>query len=368
MSKEFFIGLISGTSIDGVDSALISFEGKNLKLVATHFEESQESLREDILALSEGVDISLSLLGQTNIAVGKVFASAAQNLLKKTALNAKDITAIGSHGQTIWHNPAGKNPFTMQIGDPNTIAQMTGITTIADFRQKDIVLGGQGAPLAPLLHRELFHHAKFDRVIINIGGMANITALPSNDKCLAFDTGPGNVLMDYWVAKHKKVRYDKNGSWGESGKSDKSLLKCLLDDPYFCLNPPKSTGRELFNKHWLNNKINEHGNTIEPEDLQATLSELTANSIANAIKDFCSASEVYVCGGGVHNGFLMKNLQALIPNTTIKTTQSLGIDPDWVESITFAWMAKQTIENRKLDTTAFTGAEKPSILGGIYKS
>ena len=367
MSREFYIGLISGTSIDGVDCTLVAFEGTRLELVATHFEESKTSLREHILELSHGTGISLSLFGETHVAVGKIYANAVQKLLRKTRISAKDITAIGSHGQTIWHKPTGKNPFTIQIGDPNTIAQNTGITTITDFRQKAIVLGGQGAPLAPLVHRELFLHDNFDRAIINIGGMANITALPANGACFAYDTGPGNVLMDYWISKNQEKRYDENGSWGASGECNKDLLKYLLADPYFSLKPPKSTGRELFNKHWLKGKLREYGKPIKPKNLQATLSALTATSIANAVSDFCSTSEVYICGGGVHNKFLMENLRAVIPNPVIKTTQSLGIDPDWVESVTFAWMAKQTIENRQVDTTAFTGSAKPSILGGVYK-
>ena len=368
MKRELFIGLMSGTSIDGVDCALVTFEDNKLELVATHFEETTTPLRESVLKLSAGIDISLNLFGKTHVAVGKAFANAVQNLLKKTNINAEDVTAIGSHGQTVWHRPLEKTPFTIQIGDANTIAQHTGITTVADFRQRDIVLGGQGAPLAPLLHKKLFFHAQFDRAIINIGGMANLTALPRDGKCFAYDTGPGNVLMDYWVTKHKEKRYDHEGNWGASGKCNTNLLNCLLDEPYFELKPPKSTGRELFNEHWLNSKLQKYRHPIEPNDLQATLSLFTATSIANALKDFCSNSEVYICGGGSHNKLLMQNIKDLVPDSIVRTTQELGVDPDWVESITFAWLAKQTIEGRPVSTCEFTGALEPSILGGIYKS
>ena len=367
MKRKLFIGLISGTSIDGVDCALIAFENNELELVATHFEETTTSLKESILKLTTGIDISLNLFGKTHVAVGKAFANAVLNLLKKTDINSEDITAIGSHGQTVWHSPSGESPFTIQIGDPNTIAQHTGITTVADFRQRDIVLGGQGAPLAPLLHKELFFHSQVDRAIINIGGMANLTALPKDGKCFAYDTGPGNVLMDHWVNKHKEKRYDLDGNWGASGKRNTNLLNCLLEEPYFKLKPPKSTGRELFNERWLNNKLQEYGKTIEPNDLQATLSFFTAKSIANALKDFCSNSEVYICGGGTHNKLLMQNIKDLVPDSLISTTQKLGVDPDWVEAITFAWLAKQTLEGKTVSTCEFTGALKPAILGGIYK-
>ncbi|NKB35252.1 MAG: anhydro-N-acetylmuramic acid kinase [Pseudomonadales bacterium] len=364
--NDLYIGLISGTSVDGVDCVLVSFDASKPELIASHFEESPASLRDSILMLCEGTSINLPSLGDTDVAIGKWFAGAVNNLLAKAKVSASDVRAIGSHGQTIWHQPAGDNPFSMQIGNPNTIAQLTRITTVADFRQRDLSTGGQGAPLAPLLHREVFQSDSIDRAVINIGGIGNVTMLPANAASLAFDTGPGNVLMDYWIGKHQQKRFDEKGEWAATGSSDKDLLHRLLNETYFALAPPKSTGRELFSGPWLERKLGELGKTINPADVQATLVDCTVNSIADAISGLFPPEEIYVCGGGAHNELLMNKLESASTQSSVFTTSQLGIDPDWVEAIAFAWMAKQTIEGKKIDTSSFTGASEPVMLGGIY--
>ncbi|GJM14080.1 MAG: anhydro-N-acetylmuramic acid kinase [Pseudohongiella sp.] len=369
MSKlDHYIGLMSGTSVDGVDCALVQFEGNEPKLIATHSEPIDSGLRDNILQLCGGKNIDLELFGTTDVAVGQLFAKAALRLLEIEGVNKKDVRAIGSHGQTVFHYPQGDTRFTLQIGDPNNIAQHSDITTVADFRRRDMAAGGEGAPLAPLLHRNCFQSTSTDRVVLNVGGIANITVLNRDGTCLAFDTGPANVLMDYWIAKHKQERYDKNGDWAASGKVIPPLLKLLLDEPYFSRTPPKSTGRELFNGEWLEAKLHTLGQELSIADVQATLLRFTIDSIVNEIRKTSQPTEIYVCGGGSHNNALMEGLQERLRECNVLSTAKLGIDPDWVEAIAFAWMAKQTMEGRSIDTTPFTGAREATVLGGIYKA
>ena len=265
-------------------------------------------------------------------------------------------------------HPQGDTRFTLQIGDPNSIAQLSGITTIADFRRRDMAAGGEGAPLAPVLHRNCFQSTSSDRVVLNVGGIANITVLNKDGTCLAFDTGPANVLMDYWIGKHQQKNYDKNGDWAASGNIIQPLLKLLLNEPYFSRATPKSTGRELFNGLWLEEKLQKLGLDLAITDVQATLLRFTIDSIVNGIRKTSQPAEVYVCGGGVHNNAFMDNLQVQLSDCNVLSTAKLGIDPDWVEAIAFAWMAKQTGEGRTIDTTPFTGATQATVLGGIYKA
>ena len=365
---DYYIGLISGTSIDGVDCVLVQFNGDQPKLIATHSEPIELGLRENILQLCGGKNINLELYGNTDVAIGQLFAKAALTLLANEDIERTAVRAIGSHGQTVFHHPQGDTPFTLQIGDPNSIAHLTGITTIADFRRRDMAAGGEGAPLAPLLHRNCFQSASTDRVVLNVGGIANITVLNKDGTCLAFDTGPANVLMDYWIAKHQQKNYDKNGDWAASGKLIPPLLKLLLDQPYFSKAVPKSTGRELFNGLWLEEKLHKLGQELSIADVQATLLRFTIDSIVDEIRKTSQPTEVYVCGGGAHNSAFMAGLQARLRNCNVLSTAKLGIDPDWVEAIAFAWMAKQTSEGRSIDTTSFTGAKQATILGGIYKA
>lgn len=366
MVKDYFIGLISGTSVDGVDCALVQFEDGRPQLLASHGHAYPDELRDTVLALCAREPSALASLEKTHVELGELFAEASNSLLAEAGIPAKNITAIGSHGQTIWHEPDGDEPFSLQIADPNVIAQLTGITTVADFRNSDIAVGGQGAPLAPLLHREVFSSTAIDRVIINIGGISNTTFLPSDGNCLAFDTGPGNVLMDYWVNLHQNKSFDENGSWAASGQKQLDLLNVLLDEDYFTRAPPKSTGRELFNGEWLQEKLNACASSYKPEDVQATLLTFTATTIANAIGQCADKREVYVCGGGVHNVALMKELARLAGEQSVHSTSELGIDPDWVEAMCFAFLAKQTVEGVAVDSAPFTGATAPVILGTVH--
>jgi len=366
--SNYYIGLISGTSIDGVDCALINCIDNKPRLLATHSEPIPALLKNKILNLCANENISLDSLGQVDIEIGRLFAAAVNKLLLQEKLSAESICAIGSHGQTVFHQPAGEFPFSMQIGDANTIAELTGITTVADFRRRDMAAGGQGAPLAPLLHQCCFSSESHSRVILNIGGISNPTILNGSEPCIAFDSGPGNVLMDYWINLQQAKPYDESGKWAASGKIDTTLLNLLAQESYFDLAPPKSTGRELFNSEWLNKKLQQLTSQPDPADVQATLLELTATSISNAIEKIMVAQELYVCGGGAHNSTLMRRLAELLPDTKVATTAQLGIDPDWVEAAAFAWLAKQTIEGTAIDTRSITGARRAAILGGIYQA
>ncbi len=367
-NSDYYIGLISGTSVDGVDCALVQFDDDHPRLIAIHSEPIAPQLKADILTLCAGKSIDLELYGNTDVAIGQLFGKGAVALLTQAEIKKSAVRAIGSHGQTVFHHPAGATPFSLQIGDPNSIAQLSGITTVADFRRRDMAAGGQGAPLAPLLHRKCFQSSSTDRVVLNVGGIANITVLNRDGTCLAFDTGPANVLMDYWIGKHRQKSYDKNGDWATSGNVIQPLLRLLLDEPYFAKPTPKSTGRELFNGPWLEAKLHKHGQEIALADVQATLLRFTIDSIVAEIRKTANPTEVYVCGGGANNNAFMEGLQARLRGCNVLSTAKLGIDPDWVEAIAFAWMARQTMEGRPIDTTPSTGANQANVLGGIYKA
>jgi anhydro-N-acetylmuramic acid kinase len=364
-SSDLYVGLISGTSVDGVDCALVQFNKDQPTLLCSHFKPSPDSLRQTVLQICSGEKLDLSTLGQIDIQVGRFFAEGVNELLEESGTKPKNVTAIGSHGQTFWHQPAGLYPFSMQLGDPNSIAFHTGITTVADFRRMDIVAGGQGAPLAPLLHRNVFQSKESARAVANIGGISNLTCLPVTGDSAAFDSGPGNVLMDYWIGKHEQRRFDENGQWAASGNVNAGLLDKLLDESYFALKHPKSTGRELFSGDWLENKLSLLPE-IAPADVQATLLALTAKTIAADLTKVMAAEALYVCGGGAHNTALMDALRNELPDTDVASTAALGIHPDWVEAIAFAWMARERMEGRAIDTKEFTGAKEPVMLGGVY--
>ncbi len=366
-TKELYIGLLSGTSVDAVDAVVVNLAPPTPALIATHSQPIAGRLRAAILKLCGGSAIGLQELGETHIELGEVFAQASMNLLEITGIAAEEILAIGSHGQTVWHEPNGDKPFTLQIGDANTIAERTGITTVSDFRGRDIAAGGQGAPLAPLLHHNRFASAHASRAIINIGGISNITFLSPKTSAIAFDSGPGNVLMDWWTAKHKGRNFDKNGSWAREGKVHEELLASLQQDAYFTRRAPKSTGRELFNGAWLEAALKSLNKSVTPVDVQATLAQLTISSLVNALEGHGDVEEVYVCGGGAHNQTLMEGLTKALAPKKVTTTEALGIHPDWVEAIAFAWIAKQTIKGTAVDTSAYTGARAPAVLGAIYQ-
>lgn len=365
---DLYIGLMSGTSMDAVDAVLADFSSDPPKLLHTHSQPIPAELRDALLSLSTAGGINeLERTLQLNIRLGRRFATATQDLLSKSGVMAQHIRAIGCHGQTLRHQPAGPEPYSLQIGHPALIAECTGITTVADFRSRDIAAGGQGAPLVPAFHAAVFRSAHTDRVIVNIGGIANITILPHGHSPVSgFDTGPGNILMDAWAWQQWGERLDQDGQRAAQGSVHQGLLATLLSDPYFALPPPKSTGREYFNPDWLAHKLSRH-DSLSAEDIQATLSALTATSIAQAIACYApQTQEVLVCGGGVHNMTLLAGLRAQLIN--VESTAVHGFEPGWVEALAFAWLAKQTLEAKPGNLPSVTGARHAVILGGIYQA
>jgi len=368
MKKNLYIGLMSGTSIDAIDAALVDFSQKPLKIIATHSISIPKKIKEEILKICVPGQNEIDQMGEMDIKLGKLFSKAALGVLKKAKVPKEKITAIGSHGQTIRHRPDAKYPFTLQIGNPNIIAEQTGIITVADFRSKDMALGGQGAPLAPIFHEYLFRNKIENRFIINIGGIANISILPKNlkQKVYGFDIGPGNVLLDAWIFKHKKLPFDQKGKWASAGKICQSLLKKLLNDSYFKKHFPKSAGREYFNLVWLQ-KYLKIFKKLKPQDVQATLTELTAKTIANAVTQTKLRNGViFLCGGGTRNIYCVKRITELLKKYHVITSDEIGVAPKWIEAAMFAWLAKQTMERKKLNLSRITGSKKPVILGGIY--
>ena len=375
---QLFIGIMSGTSLDGVDVALASFESSttentSCQLIATHFLPYPAALKLEILAIHEPTANELEaaiLLGNKLVVL---YADAVNSLLKSVKKSASDITAIGCHGQTIRHCPNIINPelgFTLQIGNNALLAELTNISVVGDFRSRDIAAGGQGAPLVPAFHLALFGSNQVNRALINIGGIANITYLGkdgtslNSGKVLGFDSGPGNMLIDSWAKLKLGKDYDANGAWAATGVVLDALLSNMLAEPYFALPPPKSTGRDLFNDHWLKqHQLYPH---LRPQDVARTLVALTAHSIVDALKKCGDLDEVYLCGGGAHNSLLIEDLQALLSDKKVLTTEQLGIGVDWVEAAAFAWLAKQTIENKPSNMPAVTGAKGLRVLGAIY--
>lgn len=367
--SELYIGLMSGTSADGIDVALVDFSQSPPAVLATHYAPYESELRQKILSLCKLGENEIQRLGELDVLLGTAFAGAVNLLLKKHNIPAAKIMGIGSHGQTIRHMPNQPARFTLQIGDPNIIAAETGITTIADFRRKDVALGGQGAPLVPAFHQFALSSSLIDRTIVNIGGIANITLLPHQQPEIVsgYDTGPGNVLLDAWISLHHQQTHDRHGSWGAEGKVDAELLDSLLADNYFHLAPPKSTGREYFHLDWLQSKLNTLNKKITPVDVQTTLVELTARSILDAIRLSFSTGEILICGGGVQNTFLMSRLTELAnPAFMVSSTQKYGLDPDWIEAIAFAWLARQTLNRQPGNMPRVTGAKQAALLGGVY--
>jgi anhydro-N-acetylmuramic acid kinase len=369
--QEYFIGLLSGTSIDGVDCVLVDFSHPLPKLVATHNEPISTELRSKILTLCSSPLVSLITVGETDVELGKVFANAVNSLLHSNNIPAKNVLAIGSHGQTIKHHPVGASRFTTQIGDPNTISYLTGITTIADFRRKDMAAGGQGAPLAPLFHQSIFGKTESQRAVLNIGGIANISLLMNrqNHSLIGFDTGPGNVLMDSWINLKKGLSYDDKGLWAHSGKPNMNLLATLMAEPYLKLASPKSTGRELFSLAWLEKKLAEISYKLPDEDIQATLLEFTVRSIAESV-DWAhyGIDELVICGGGAYNDLLMARLSTYLEPIKVVSSSKLGLAPEWIEGVAFAWLARKTWSGEAIDTSSVTGASTNCILGGIYSA
>ena len=363
--SQLYIGLMSGTSLDGLDATLVDFSENPPKLIETYSSPYPTSLKKRVLKLCTPGDNEIDSLGEIDIELGRWFAESVNKLLQQSKHNNTDIVAIGSHGQTIRHRPGITHPFSLQIGDPNTVAFKTGITTIADFRRFDIAAGGQGAPLVPAFHQAVFSTNTEERVILNIGGIANITHLPKTDeKIIGFDTGPGNVLMDAWMQEYYGKSYDEDGAIARSGEIQEELLGNLLSDPFFQQAPPKSTGREHFNMQWLTGRLHK---TMAARDILATLCEFTAVSISDAIKTHAENTQAcFICGGGARNTYLLERIQTHLRKTRITTTQELGLNGDWVEATAFAWLAYRRINGLAGNLPAVTGAQSPVLLGGIY--
>jgi anhydro-N-acetylmuramic acid kinase len=370
MSTPLFLGLISGTSADGIDAALLRFDPVPTLLAARTFA-YPEDLRTRLLALMHADSLPIDAFGELDAEVGEAFAAAAMALLANAGVAASTVAAIGSHGQTVRHRPFNLHPFTLQIGDPNRIAERTGIATVADFRRRDIAAGGQGAPLVCALHAALFASAGEARAILNLGGIANLTLLQDGQPVRGFDTGPANCLLDGWAQRHLGQSHDLGGEFAASGEANSELLDELLADGYFARPLPKSTGREHFHQDWLDQRLALHAG-LPPADVQATLLELSACSIAAALAQHApDTRRVIACGGGVHNRRLMQRLSECLPAQlgepcVLETTAAHGLDPDFVEATAFAWLARQTLAGLPGNCVEVTGACAPRVLGAVY--
>ena len=371
--KVLYIGLMSGTSADGVDLALVEFDieqsqqANGANLIASFYQAYDNVTHQKIISLYNASHNEIDRAGSLNIELAQLFSQAIIQFLQQEKLSATDITAIGCHGQTIRHRPTASQfastPFTLQIGCLQTLALLTGIRVVGDFRAKDIALGGQGAPLVPAFHQAIFGSTEKDVFVVNIGGIANITFLPKNSRqnTTGFDTGPGNALMDYWFAQHQLGRYDAQGKWANSGNICHELLQTMLDDPYFTQPAPKSTGREYFNAQWLTKFTSK--SALKSADIQATLTALTAETIAQEINKLSTKSDVYLCGGGVENNALVSLLNHKLSRHTVMNTQSKNINSDSLEAMAFAWLAFAFDKNIFGNIPAVTGASKPAVLG-----
>jgi anhydro-N-acetylmuramic acid kinase len=366
---HLFLGLISGTSADGIDAALVEFpdpgSAHGLRLRAAHVHPWAPALRERLVALGQGGALSsLDELGHLDVQVARSFADAALALLERAGVAPAQVAAIGSHGQTVRHRPHGAAPFTLQIGDGNVIAERTGVATIADFRRRDVAAGGQGAPLVPAFHAALLHAADEDRAVLNLGGIGNYTLLPRDGEVRGFDTGPANALLDAWCLRHTGAAFDADGGFAARGQVDEALLARLLDEPWFALPPPKSTGREQFHLDWVQSKL--RGDEA-PADVQATLLELSAATVADALRaQQPGTTRLIACGGGVRNPHLMSRIAARLPGATVESSAAHGLDPDFVEAMAFAWLARECLAGRPGNLPAVTGACGPRVLGVVH--
>jgi anhydro-N-acetylmuramic acid kinase len=356
---------MSGTSIDGVDVALVDLSGSHPRLLDCQTFPYPSSLSDELHQLSAPSDNEIELMGRADRAVAEVFAEASLQLLKDNYVSPDQIKAIGSHGQTIRHMPFGEHSYSLQIGDPNTLATLTGIDVIADFRRKDIALGGQGAPLVPAFHKAVFASPTKSRVVINIGGIANITYLPKCDSedIIGYDTGPGNTLLDVWCKLHTGQNYDDKGQWAAQCSADAELLQLLCNHPYFLLAAPKSTGREQFNLPWLQQNLSSIPRNIDPQVVQATLVMLSTGTIAKQVLQFKDVEQVYICGGGARNEFLVEELESELHECELFTTDELGVEADAVEAMAFAWLAYAHVNNIQGSVASVTGATKGAVLG-----
>lgn len=360
--SEIYAGLMSGTSLDGIDAVLADLGDSRPELLSRCYLPFDDELKSELLALHQPGHNELHRTLMTGNRLAIMYAKAIGQLLAPAGITPAQVRAIGCHGQTIRHRP--EHGYTLQIGNAAMLAELTGITVASDFRSRDIAAGGQGAPLVPAFHDRLLRHADVHRIVLNIGGISNLTSLPPNGATSGFDCGPGNLLMDAWCMRHTGKAYDEDGAWAATGKPLAALLERMLAEPFFALEPPKSSGRDLFNMDWLQERLE----GSEPaQDVQATLLELTCRSIAQSIERYCdSAKEIYLCGGGAHNRTLRNRLAELLPGCTVGTTDDLGVSGDYLEAIAFAWLAQQALHGKPANLPAVTGAHHPCILGAIY--
>ncbi|WP_173055926.1 anhydro-N-acetylmuramic acid kinase [Candidatus Nitrotoga sp. AM1P] len=362
--SELFIGIMSGTSLDGIDVVLVDFSTSYPKLLATYFQAYESKLRDALLALHHPANDELHQMYLISNELASLYAAATAILLRAADITLDQVRAIGCHGQTIRHRPS--EGYTLQLGNSALLAELSGITVVSDFRSRDIAAGGQGAPLVPAFHDRVLRHPSIHRVIVNIGGISNLTNLPPKRQTTGFDCGPGNLLMDAWVVLHCGELYDRNGAWADSGQIIPALLQKLLDEPFLHAVPPKSSGRDLFSLAWLKSKLRGDEASV---DVQATLLAFSSRVISDAIHCFCDgAQEIYLCGGGAHNQALVQNLRISLPECRIQATDTLGMGVDWLEAIAFAWLAQQCLYGDPVNLTAVTGARHPCILGAIYSA
>ena len=358
-----YLGVMSGTSLDGLDIALIEQTGKT-RLLATHYLPMPEELRSELLALCAAGPDELARAAMAEQQWAQLAAQGISALLQQQHLSPDAIRAIGSHGQTVRHEPA--RGFSIQIGNPALLVELTGISVVGDFRRRDVAAGGQGAPLVPAFHEALFAKQDSRRAVLNVGGFSNLSLLEPGQPVQGFDCGPGNVLLDAWIQRHRSESYDRDGAWAASGQVQPELLQALLSDPFFRTQGPKSTGRELFNLDWLDRHLSRHPRCAEA-DVQATLLELTAASIVAALTAAQrQTEELLVCGGGAHNSALMARLTALLPNCAVNSTAAYGVPADWVEAMAFAWLAHCCLEGIPANRPSVTGARGLRVLGAIY--
>ena len=362
-----FLGLMSGTSADGIDAALVQFPAEGgCRFVHGHTFGWPPALRAELVALGQGHEpASLDALGQLDARVGIAFAEAANGLLAQAGVDRAQVRAIGSHGQTIRHRPAAEPAFTWQLGDASRIAELTGITTVADFRRRDVAAGGQGAPLMPAFHLAMLGSGDEDRAVLNLGGIANLSLIARDGGLRGFDTGPANALLDGWCQRHLGTPFDADGAFAAAGQVDAALLARLLAEPWFALPPPKSTGREQFHLDWVQAQLGEPA--LAPADVQATLLELTAATVADALlAHLPGVKRLLVCGGGVRNPPLLRRIGARLPGVAVVSSAEHGLDPDFMEAMGFAWLARETLAGRPGNLPAVTGARGPRILGAIH--
>lgn len=361
---QYFIGLMSGTSTDGVDGALVAFSKQALpRIIAFQSMAMPKPLRETFLSLNKAGSNELEKAAIASNQLASLYAQCVCDLLKSANVSAGQITAIGAHGQTVRHRPDLN--FTIQLNAPARLAELTNIDVIADFRSRDVAAGGQGAPFAPLLHEAIFRDSQKKRIILNLGGIANMTVLSPNQPLMGFDTGPANALMDYWVHLCRGENYDADGAWGATGHVLPDLLEDLLNEPYFDLPAPKSTGRDLFNPDWLTQRLNAFA-ALRPEDVMATLRALTSHSIAKAIKPYqAGIGELIVCGGGSKNAALIQELTSLLP-CKVNPIENYGYDSQAIEALTFAWLAKAFVCKEALNFPTLTGSAHRTIAGALY--